>query len=68
MNLLIKMEENSWMFKIRSFTQECIRVLKITKRPDRAEFGIIVKMSALGMAIVGLLGFAISMGKILIFQ
>lgn len=47
--------------------QECLRVLKVTKKPDKVEFMTIVKMSGLGMAIIGLVGFTITMLKILIF-
>ena len=62
------MNENSILFKLRRFIQECLRVLKVTKKPDKAEFTTIVKMSGLGMAIIGVVGFAISMLKILIFS
>ena len=50
------------------FAQECIRVLKVTKKPDRVEFTTIVKMSGLGMIVIGLVGFIITMLKILIFS
>ena len=61
------MNENSIWFKLRKFMQECLRVLKVTKKPDKVEFMTIVKMSGLGMAIIGLVGFTITMLKILIF-
>jgi len=47
--------------------QECLRVLRVTKKPDKLEYSTIVKMSGLGMAIIGLVGFTISMLKVLIF-
>ncbi|MBL7055256.1 protein translocase SEC61 complex subunit gamma [Candidatus Woesearchaeota archaeon] len=62
------MDENSIWFKLQRFTKECIRVLKITKKPDKTEFSTIVKMSGLGMIIIGLLGFTISMVHALIFS
>ncbi|MEM4267348.1 MAG: protein translocase SEC61 complex subunit gamma [Candidatus Woesearchaeota archaeon] len=47
--------------KLKRFTSECIRVLRVTKKPDRIEFATIVKVSALGIAIIGVIGFAIQM-------
>ena len=62
-------EENtaSWKYKTRSFTGECIRVLKITKKPDAIEFKTIVKVSGLGILIIGLIGFVVQMIKLLFF-
>ncbi len=51
--------------KIKDFIRECKRVLKVTKRPDSFEFKTIVKVSGLGMGIIGLMGFLISMIKAL---
>ncbi len=61
------MELSSIGYKLRTFIQECLRVLRVTKKPDKVEFSTIVKMSGLGMAIIGLIGFTISMLKVLIF-
>ena len=61
------MNENSIWFKLRMFIQECLRVLRVTKKPDKIEFMTIVKMSGLGMIIIGLIGFTITMLKTLIF-
>ena len=62
-------EENtsSWQYKIRSFIGECLRVLKVTKKPDAIEFKTIVKVSGLGILIIGLLGFVVQMVKLLFF-
>lgn len=51
---------------LKRFWNECKRVLTVTKKPDKAEFNIIVKVSALGMAIIGVVGFLISLLKELI--
>jgi|TARA_B100001964_G_C14129017_1_gene551964 protein transport protein SEC61 subunit gamma-like protein len=61
-------EESSWSFKAKQFVRESVRVLKVTKKPDKLEFTTIVKASGLGMLIIGLLGFVIQMLKILFFQ
>lgn len=63
------MEElrQNWKTKLRSYLKECLRVLKITKKPTTDEFKVIVKVSGLGMAIIGLIGFVISIIKQLLF-
>ena len=63
-------EENtsSWKYKIKSFVGECIRVLKVTKKPDAFEFKTIVKVSGLGILIIGLIGFIVQMAKLLFFK
>jgi len=60
-------EENkaSWKYKIKSFVGECVRVLKVTKKPDAFEFKTIVKVSGLGILIIGLIGFIVQMAKLL---
>ena len=55
-----------WM-KLKSFANECKRVLKITKKPNNDEFKGIVKVSGIGMIIIGLIGFVIQVVKILLF-
>ena len=57
----------SWQYRTKSFIGECIRVLKITKKPDAVEFKTIVKVSGLGILIIGAIGFVIQMFKILFF-
>ena len=47
-------EQNSRMARLRAFLTECARVLRVTKKPDRLEFITIVKVSALGIALIGL--------------
>ena len=57
----------SWKYKIKSFIQESIRVLKVTKKPDATEFKTVVKVSGLGILIIGLIGFVVTMFKLLFF-
>jgi protein transport protein SEC61 subunit gamma-like protein len=61
-------DENSKMARFKRFVAECGRVLRITKKPDKIEFATIVKVSALGIALVGLVGFLLQMMKIYLFQ
>lgn len=49
--------------KTKQFIKECGRVLKVTKKPTGEEFKTIVKVSGLGMAIIGLIGFVIHLLK-----
>ena len=60
-------ENTSTLFKLKRFAIECKRVLKVTKKPNAMEFKTIVKVSGLGMAIIGLMGFLIQMIKQLFF-
>lgn len=54
--------------RFKRYLKECVRVLRITKKPDAEEFKVIVKMSALGSLLIGTIGFIISMAKQLIFN
>ncbi len=58
-------QKPSLLFKIKRFAIECKRVLKVTKKPNKTEFKVIVKVSGLGMLIIGLIGFIIQMFKVL---
>ncbi len=57
----------SWKYKVKSFVLESLRVLKITKKPDAVEFKTIVKVSGMGILIIGLIGFVVQMFKLLFF-
>lgn len=63
------MEEvkQSWYNKLIAYLRECRRVLTVTKKPTSEEFKAIVKVSALGMAVIGLIGFIIQMIKTYFF-
>jgi protein transport protein SEC61 subunit gamma-like protein len=54
------------MARIKEFIGECIRVLHVTKKPDKQEYLTVVKVSALGIGIIGFLGFVITMLALLI--
>ena len=49
------------MFDIKSFSKQCLRVWQLLKRPGKEEYLTVAKISALGIGIIGLLGFAISL-------
>jgi protein transport protein SEC61 subunit gamma and related proteins len=47
------------MFK--SFMKQCVRVWKLLKKPSKKEFSTISKVSAIGLGLVGVVGFAVSL-------
>tara|TARA_Y100000034_G_C6663649_1_gene291056 strand:- start:138 stop:326 length:189 start_codon:yes stop_codon:yes gene_type:complete len=49
--------------KVRRFFKEIMRVLRITKKPDRQEFMSASKVTGLGIGVIGLIGFVIFMLK-----
>ncbi|MBS3128369.1 protein translocase SEC61 complex subunit gamma [Candidatus Woesearchaeota archaeon] len=55
------------MQRFKAFVQECKRVIKITRKPSMLEFKTIVKVTALGMALIGFVGFVIIMTKQYLF-
>ena len=54
--------------KLKGFTEECRRVLRVTKKPTKPELINVVKVSAIGIALIGIIGFALNMINKLIFQ
>ena len=46
---------------IKGFYQKCKRVWMILRKPSREEFSMVAKVSAIGILIIGLIGFIISM-------
>lgn len=57
MSSLIRVIFMGRFLKLRDFAKESLRVLKITKKPSGFEFKTIVKVSGMGMIIIGLIGF-----------
>ncbi len=55
-----------YLTRFKSFIIENRRVLKITKKPSREEFKAIIKVSGIGILIIGLIGFIIQMAWLLI--
>ena len=47
------------MGKVKDFLKNCRRVLKITKKPSKEEFLTTVKITGLGIIIIGFIGFII---------
>lgn len=47
--------------KLKSFYQQCNRVWHLLKKPDKQEFTTIAKVSAIGLLLVGAIGFVIGL-------
>ncbi|MCK9596878.1 protein translocase SEC61 complex subunit gamma [Candidatus Pacearchaeota archaeon] len=45
---------------LKSFIEKCKRVWMVLKKPTKQEFITVAKVSAVGILIIGLLGFIIS--------
>jgi protein transport protein SEC61 subunit gamma and related proteins len=53
--------------KMRRFWKETVRVLRITKKPGKEEFATSVKITGIGIAIIGAIGFVIFLIRQLLF-
>ena len=49
------------MFNIKSFLVKCRRVWRILRKPDSHEYKTTAKVAAIGLGLVGLIGFAIAL-------
>jgi protein transport protein SEC61 subunit gamma and related proteins len=45
---------------LKSFVSQCTRVWHLLKKPSREEFNSIAKVSAIGLLLIGLIGFIIA--------
>ena len=55
----MEQEKQSFGSKIRSFLKQNRRVLKVTKKPTRDEYKITLKVSGLGILLIGFIGFIV---------
>jgi protein transport protein SEC61 subunit gamma and related proteins len=60
------MKAKELLTKTKSFIKECRRVLQITKKPSMEEFKAIVKITGLGMLLIGAVGFIITVTGLLV--
>ncbi|MBI4812915.1 protein translocase SEC61 complex subunit gamma [Methanobacterium sp.] len=45
---------------VASFIKQCQRVLKVSKKPDREEYTNVAKVTGIGIILIGVIGFVIS--------
>ncbi|MBU4502177.1 MAG: protein translocase SEC61 complex subunit gamma [Nanoarchaeota archaeon] len=48
-----------YFVKLKSFGLECRRVLRVTKKPNSNEFKVIVKVTGIGIMVIGFIGFVV---------
>ena len=48
------------LVKLKTFLIEAKRVHRITRKPNKQEFKTIVKIPAIGIAVIGVIGFIIN--------
>ncbi|MBT3835679.1 protein translocase SEC61 complex subunit gamma [Candidatus Woesearchaeota archaeon] len=60
-------QEQTKSQKVKRFIKEVQRVLRITKKPNKTEFASIVKVTGLGLIIIGSIGFLIFVLKQVLF-
>ncbi|MDO8623402.1 MAG: protein translocase SEC61 complex subunit gamma [archaeon] len=53
--------EESTQGKLKIFYNKCVRVWKTLKKPTKKEFEMTAKVSAIGIAILGVIGFVIAL-------
>ena len=53
--------------RLKRFIKETIRVLRVTKKPNKQEYWTTVKVTGIGIGIIGALGFIIFLIKELLF-
>ena len=46
--------------KLKTFFAKCVRVWHVLRKPSMAEYKAIAKVSAIGILLIGLIGFIIS--------
>lgn len=49
------------MVKIKSFFIQCKRVWNVLRKPSKQEFKMVAKISAIGILIIGAIGFLLSL-------
>jgi len=59
-------EKISYGTRFKSFVSQCTRVWHLLKKPNKIEFTTIAKVSAIGLGLIGVIGFFISLGMKLI--
>ncbi len=57
----------SILVKTKSFIDQCVRVMKVARKPTKTELMQVSKISAIGFAIIGFLGFLLSIIFIYLF-
>lgn len=54
-------QKPNYMTKLKSFLVECRRIWQVTKKPSKTEWIMVVKVTGLGMLVIGFIGFLVNM-------
>ncbi len=54
--------------RLKRFLKETVRVLRITKKPNKEEYKSLVKVTGIGISIIGAIGFIIFLIKYLLVK
>ena len=54
------------MLELKAKIRDYVRVLRIARKPGKEEFMTSAKVTAIGLAIIGMLGFLIFLGFIIV--
>ncbi|MBS3133166.1 protein translocase SEC61 complex subunit gamma [Candidatus Woesearchaeota archaeon] len=57
------MQFSQLTLKLKTFLLESKRVLAVTRKPSRLEFVTIVKVTGIGIIIIGLIGFLLQLAR-----
>jgi len=57
------MQFSQLTLKLKTFVLESRRVLAVTRKPSRLEFTTIVKVTGIGIILIGLVGFFLQLAK-----
>ena len=57
------MQFSELTLKLKTFLLESRRVLAVTRKPSRVEFATIVKVTGIGIILIGLIGFLLQLAK-----
>jgi len=45
--------------RLRSFIEDVVRVIRVTRKPTRSEYWLLLRVSLIGLAALGLYGFLV---------
>ncbi len=48
-------------FNLKIFFNKCVRVWHVLRKPEKEEFYMVAKVSVIGILLIGLIGFIISL-------
>jgi len=57
------MQVSELSVRLKTFVIESKRVLSVTRKPSREEFSTIVKVTGIGIILIGLIGFLLQMAR-----